>query len=43
MLGSRDVINLKYVNEVGISLSQAKTDDAGKGLQPDSPILDLGK
>ena len=43
MLGSRDVINLKYVNEVGISLSQAKTDDAEKGLQPDSPILDLGK
>ena len=43
MLGSRDVINLKYVNELGISLSPAKTDDAEKGLQPDSPILDLGK
>ena len=43
MLASRDVINLKYVKEVGAGLSPAKTDDAGKSLQPGSPILDLGK
>ena len=43
MLGSRDVINLKYVKEVGTGLSPDKTDDAGKSLQPGSPILDLGK
>ena len=43
MLGSRDVTNLKYVKEVRTGLSSDKTDDAGKILQPDSPILDLGK
>ena len=43
MLGSRDVKNLKYVKEVGTDLSLGKTDDAGKSLQPGSPILDLGK
>ena len=43
MLGSRDVINLKYVKEVGTGLSPDKTDDTGKKLQPGSPILDLGK
>ena len=43
MLTSRDVINLKYVNEVGTGLSPAKSDDAEKSLQPGSPVLDLGK
>ena len=43
MLTSRDVINLKYVKEVGTGLSPAKTDDAEKSLQPGSPVLDLGK
>ena len=43
MWGSRDVINLKYVKEVGTGLSPDKTDDEGKSLQPDSPILNLGK
>ena len=43
MLGSRDVINLKYVKEVGTGLSPAKTDDAGKSWQPSSPIQNLGK
>ena len=43
MLASRDVINLKYVKEVGTGLSPAKADHAEKGLQPGSPILDLGK
>ena len=38
MLGSRDVINLKYVKEVGTGLSPDKTDDAGKSLQPGSPL-----
>ena len=41
MLGSRDVINLKYVKEVGKALSPTKANDAEKSLQPDSPILDL--
>ena len=41
MLASRDVINLKYVKEVGTGLSPAKTNDAEKSLQPGSPILDL--
>ena len=41
MLGSRDVINLKYVKEVGKGLSSTKANDAEKSLQPDSPILDL--
>ena len=41
MLASRDVINLKYVKEVGTDLSPAKTNDAEKSLQPGSPILDL--
>ena len=43
MLTSRDVINLKYVNEVGTGLCPAKSDDAEKSLQPGSPVLDLGK
>ena len=43
MLTSRDVINLKYVKEVGTGLSPAKTDDAEKSLKPGSPVLDLGK
>ena len=43
MLTSRDVINLKYVNEVGTGLSPTKSDDAEKSLQPGSPVLDLGK
>ena len=43
MLVSRDVINLKYVKEVGTNLSPAKTDDAEKSLQPGSPIQDLSK
>ena len=43
MLGSIDVINLKYIKEIGTGLSPDKTDDAGKSLQPGSPILDLGK
>ena len=41
MLGSRDVINLKYGKEVGTGISPAKTDDVEKRLQPGSPILDL--
>ena len=43
MLASRDVINLRYVKEVGTGLSPTKNDDAEKSLQPGSPILDLGK
>ena len=43
MLGSRDVINLKYAKEVGTSLSRDKTYDAGKSLQLGCPILDLVK
>ena len=40
MLGSRRVINLKYVKEVGTSLSPTNNDDAEKSLQPGSPIQD---
>ena len=43
MLGSTDMIKLKYVKEVGTGLSPDKTDEAGKSLKPGSPILDLGK
>ena len=43
MLGFRDVINLRYVKEVGTGLSPDKTDEARKSLKPGSPILDLGK
>lgn len=43
MLGSRDVINPKYVKEVEKGLSPANYDDVEKSLQPGSPILKLGK
>ena len=43
MLRSRYLINLKYVKEFGTGLSPAKTNDAEISLQPDSPILDLGR
>ena len=43
MLGSRDVINPKYVKEVEKGLSSANYGDVEKSLQPGSPILKLGK
>ena len=41
MLGSRDVINPKYVKEVEKGLSSANYDDVEKSLKPGSPILKL--